>query len=114
MQLGDLARTRRWIADEERSGRAGPVRRVPDWIIERGIAQGSPPTEVHRGDCHATGKRRRPAIQDEAWRALAEGIRACGHWRSGHRSRCAGVTGQTHAGPNRSFISLSTECRVCR
>ncbi|WP_409240326.1 DUF6233 domain-containing protein [Streptomyces sp. PA5.6] len=30
---------------------------VPDWIVERGIGQGGPPIEVHRGDCHAAGSR---------------------------------------------------------
>lgn len=82
----DLARTRRWIAERERrqterlqGERARPP--VPDWIIERGIGQGGPPIEVHRGDCHAAGKRRRPVTQDDARRALADGIRACAHCR---------------------------------
>lgn len=86
VQLGDLERTRRWIADEERceaerlrGEQARPP--VPDWIVERGIGQGGPPIEVHRGDCRAAGKRHRPVQQNEARRALTEGIRACAHCR---------------------------------
>ncbi|MEU8957966.1 DUF6233 domain-containing protein [Streptomyces sp. NPDC048518] len=51
--------------------------------MERGIGQGPPPTEVHRGDCHAAGKRRRSITRDEARQALADGIRACTHCRPG-------------------------------
>ncbi|WAL93962.1 DUF6233 domain-containing protein [Streptomyces sp. Je 1-369] len=86
VQERDLARTRKWISDEERreaerarGEQARPP--VPDWIVELGIGQGSPPIEVHRGDCHAAGKRRGPVTRDEARRALADGIRACTHCR---------------------------------
>ncbi|MBW5420298.1 hypothetical protein GKQ77_01765 [Streptomyces sp. BG9H] len=86
VQERDLARTRKWIADEERrqaEKRQGEQARppTPDWIIELGIGQGSPPIEVHRGDCYAAGKKRRPISRDEARRALAEEIRACTHCR---------------------------------
>lgn len=86
MQLRDLERTRRWIADEERReaerARGAAARPpAPAWIIERGIGQGGPPIEVHRGDCHAAGKRRRPCSEEEARQALADGIRACTHCR---------------------------------
>lgn len=84
MQLGDLARTRRWIADEERhqaerlrGEQARPP--VPDWILERGIGQGAPPAEVHRGDCRVAGKRRAEITKDQARWELARGIRACTH-----------------------------------
>ncbi|MFD4631122.1 DUF6233 domain-containing protein [Streptomyces sp. NPDC058284] len=78
-----MARTRRWIADEERlqvePARGGLARPpVPDWILELRIGQGAPPIEVHRGDCY-TAKRRRPITRDEARRQLARGIRACTH-----------------------------------
>ncbi|MEU1121817.1 MULTISPECIES: DUF6233 domain-containing protein [unclassified Streptomyces] len=49
--------------------------------MERGIGQGGPAIEVHRGDCHAAGKRRRPITEEAARRALADGIRACTHCR---------------------------------
>ncbi|MFH8610977.1 DUF6233 domain-containing protein [Streptomyces sp. NPDC018029] len=84
VQLRDLARTRQWIADEERreaerarGKQARPP--TPDWSVELGIGQGSPSIEVHRGDCYAAGKRRRPVTRDEARRLLADGIRACTH-----------------------------------
>lgn len=57
------------------------IERTPEWIVERGIGDGGPPVEVHRGDCHAAGKRRRPVGQEEARRALADGVRACTHCR---------------------------------
>ncbi|MEU6996666.1 DUF6233 domain-containing protein [Streptomyces sp. NPDC046465] len=86
VQRGNLERTRGWIAAEERreaerlqGERARPP--APDWIIERGIGQGGPPIEVHRGDCHAAGKRRRAVTEGEARQALADGIRACTHCR---------------------------------
>lgn len=86
MQERDLARTRRWIADEERrqaeraqGERARPP--VPEWIVELGIGQGSPPIEVHRGGCHAAGKKRHAITRDEARWELARGIRACAHCR---------------------------------
>ncbi|MEW2393140.1 DUF6233 domain-containing protein [Streptomyces venezuelae] len=71
-----------WVREEqEQQARAARQRerRAPDWIVELGIGRGSPPIEVHRGDCHAAGKKRKPITRDEARRALAEGIRACTH-----------------------------------
>ncbi|MER6677490.1 DUF6233 domain-containing protein [Streptomyces sp. NPDC000983] len=38
-----------------------------------------PPAEVHAGDCHFTGRRRRAVSRDEARRLLAAGLRACAH-----------------------------------
>ncbi|MEU3735958.1 DUF6233 domain-containing protein [Streptomyces sp. NPDC032198] len=81
-----LAEIDRWIADEERR-EAEQARReearppAPDWIVERGIGDGGPPVEVHRGDCGAAGKRRTPVTRDEARWELARGVRACIHCR---------------------------------
>ncbi|MET7320618.1 hypothetical protein [Streptomyces sp. NPDC005549] len=56
MQLRHLERTRRWIADEERreaehrraiQGRPVP----PERLLEQGPNRGSPPVQVHCGDC---------------------------------------------------------------
>ncbi|MEV0114663.1 DUF6233 domain-containing protein [Streptomyces sp. NPDC050844] len=55
VQERDLARTRKWIADEERreaerirGEQARPP--APNWFIELGIGQGSP-VYVHEGHC---------------------------------------------------------------
>ncbi|WP_331733350.1 DUF6233 domain-containing protein (plasmid) [Streptomyces sp. NBC_00080] len=53
----------------------------PDWTVELGIGAGRPPIQVHAGDCHMTGKRRRPVVRDEARRLLADGMRPCTHCR---------------------------------
>lgn len=68
---------------QEREQRQGEERRppTPDWIVELGIGQGSPPIEVHAGHCYAAGKRRRPIDRDQARTLLADGIRACSHCR---------------------------------
>ncbi|MFI2729811.1 DUF6233 domain-containing protein, partial [Streptomyces sp. NPDC018647] len=67
-----IARVR---VEEERQARAAREReqRAPDWIVELGIGQGSPPAEIHRGDCYAAGKKRRPISRDEARWELARG-----------------------------------------
>ncbi|MFC8878467.1 DUF6233 domain-containing protein [Streptomyces ardesiacus] len=86
VQLRDLARTRRWIADEERlaaeqqrgiEARPAP----PDWLLEQGLNGYSPPVYVHTGDCWNTGKNSKGIDQDQARRALADGIKACSHCR---------------------------------
>jgi hypothetical protein len=81
VQLGDLERTRRWIADEERrqAEKAEGKRRrppTPDWLLEQGI-NGRTPVYVHVGDCWSAKKRSRPITQDEARRALADGVAPC-------------------------------------
>ncbi|MEV2255946.1 DUF6233 domain-containing protein [Streptomyces sp. NPDC050147] len=85
VQESDLARTRVWIADEERreterirGEQARPP--APDWVIEQGLG-GRVPVYVHRGDCHMAGKRSRGADRDQARRTLAEGVDACPHCR---------------------------------
>lgn len=74
VQQGDLERTRRWIAAEQRR----PPE--PDWLIERGIGDG-PAVYVHAGGCHMAGKRSRGVTRDAALRALADGVEACPHCR---------------------------------
>ncbi|MFF3207999.1 DUF6233 domain-containing protein [Streptomyces sp. NPDC002962] len=32
----------------------------PQWTVELGIGTGRPPIQIHAGDCHMAGKRRRP------------------------------------------------------
>ncbi|MEU1129619.1 DUF6233 domain-containing protein [Streptomyces sp. NPDC005900] len=86
VQERDLARTRTWIADEERreaervrGQQARPP--APDWLIQLGIGQGKPPVCVHVGGCHMAGKRSRGISLDQARQALHEGIAACIHCR---------------------------------
>jgi hypothetical protein len=86
VQERDLARTRRWIADEERreaERQRGIEARppAPDWLIEQGLNRDSPPVQVHVGDCWNAGKRTRGIRRDEALRALADGVKACGACR---------------------------------
>ncbi|MFF5703373.1 DUF6233 domain-containing protein [Streptomyces sp. NPDC012794] len=81
VQVQDLARTRDWIAAEERLQEAEAHRQPPppppDWLIEHGIGAGRPPVRVHLGGCWDTRTRCKPADQDTARRALAEGVEAC-------------------------------------
>ncbi|WP_439947150.1 DUF6233 domain-containing protein [Streptomyces sp. BBFR109] len=86
VQIADLERTRRWIAEEERKQSerqrgidARPP--TPDWVFERGLNRDSPPVAVHVGGCHMAGKRTKPISRDTALRALAEGVAACTHCR---------------------------------
>ena len=84
VQERDLARTRRWIADEER--REGERQRgiqarspAPEWLIELGLNRHAPPVYVHVGDCWNAGKRSRGISRDQARRALADGVKSCPH-----------------------------------
>ncbi|MEU6388032.1 DUF6233 domain-containing protein [Streptomyces sp. NPDC046939] len=85
VQEQDLARTNRWIADEERreTERArGAAARPPDpdWLVERGL-QGRHAVYVHVGGCHMAGKRSRAATRDQARQFLDSGTDACPHCR---------------------------------
>ncbi|WP_309029090.1 DUF6233 domain-containing protein [Streptomyces alfalfae] len=86
VQLGDLERTRTWIADEERrqaEQRRGEQSRppAPDWTIEQGL-DGRAAVYVHAGGCHMAGKRSRGVPREQAWRALTvDRIEACPHCR---------------------------------
>lgn len=81
VQLKDLERTRRWIADEER--REAECRRglqarppAPEWLIERGLS-GRAAVYVHVGDCWDAGKRSKGISREGALRALADGVKPC-------------------------------------
>ncbi|MFI1758000.1 DUF6233 domain-containing protein [Streptomyces sp. NPDC020571] len=43
------------------------------------MGAGRPPLQVHSGDCHMSGKRRRPVDRDEARRLLSAGLKAYTH-----------------------------------
>ncbi|MDG9728381.1 DUF6233 domain-containing protein [Streptomyces sp. DH41] len=86
VQLRDLDRTRQWIADEERreaERRRGAEERPapPDWLLEQGLNRDSLPVYVHVGDCWNAGARSKGIKQDQARRALADGVSACPHCR---------------------------------
>ena len=86
VQERDLARTRQWIADEEKreqERQRGLERRppAPDWLLEVGLNRDSPPVQVHVGGCWNAGKRTRGIDRGEAMRALADGVKACGACR---------------------------------
>jgi hypothetical protein len=86
VQQQDLARTRRWIADEERKERErlqGEAARPtpPDWLLEYGLNRDAPPNAVHVGGCHMAGKRSKGVDSDTVRRALASGVPACTHCR---------------------------------
>jgi hypothetical protein len=77
VQKRDLARTRRWIAAEERGiaeHRRGLQARppAPDWLLEQGL-NGHRPVYVHADDCWSTGKRSHAITRDQAVQALTDG-----------------------------------------
>jgi hypothetical protein len=82
VQERDLARTRHWIAAEERrlaeklqGEQARPA--PPDWMLERGLNGHGPPVYVHAGGCRNAGRRSSGTSREEALRALTEGVPAC-------------------------------------
>ncbi len=82
VQVQDLERTRRWIAEEEQrvaelARRRETVERVvPDWILQGMINAGA--SMVHTGECFAgTGKRTKAISRAAAVEALAAGAEAC-------------------------------------
>jgi hypothetical protein len=85
VQLRDLERTRRWIAQEERREAAERrhgtrVRREEqsraEWLVERGLS-GQAAVYVHAGGCWNTGRRSHGVTREEARRALTEGVPPC-------------------------------------
>ncbi|KES08433.1 hypothetical protein BU52_05250 [Streptomyces toyocaensis] len=74
-----IAALTRRQAEQERGRRNRPA--PPDWIVELGIGDQRPPLQVHAGDCHMAGRRRRSVDREEARRLLAAGLKACGHCR---------------------------------
>lgn len=86
VQLADLQRTQKWIADEERREAerqhgidARPPQ--PDWLLEQSLSRDVPPVYVHVGGCWNAGKRSRGVSREQALRALTEGVDACPHCR---------------------------------
>ncbi|WP_392749224.1 DUF6233 domain-containing protein [Streptomyces sp. LN590] len=70
----------------ERERRQGEERRppTPDWVVELSIGVGTRPIEVHVGGCYLAGKRQRVITREQALAALAalaDGMRACIHFR---------------------------------
>jgi hypothetical protein len=53
----------------------------PDWLLEHGLNRDTPPLYVHVGGCWNAGKRSKGMARDEALRALADGVKACGACR---------------------------------
>jgi hypothetical protein len=54
---------------------------APDWLIELGLNRDAPPVQLHMGDCWNAGKRHKGIGREEALRALADGVKACGACR---------------------------------
>ncbi|MFD4475976.1 DUF6233 domain-containing protein [Streptomyces sp. NPDC058471] len=85
VQAGDLARTDRWIVEEEQREAErirGEQRRppTPDWLIEKGIG-GRNAVYVHRGGCWSGRKRTEAITRDQARQELTAGTDACPHCR---------------------------------
>jgi hypothetical protein len=74
-----IAAAERREAERQRGEQARPA--PPDWLLELGLNRDAPPVQVHVGDCWNAGKRRRGISRDEALRALADGVKACGACR---------------------------------
>ncbi|MEU5008455.1 DUF6233 domain-containing protein [Streptomyces albidoflavus] len=76
-----LAEVRGWREAEERRRaevQVGEARRPPpDWVLQRGIGQGSPPVAVHEGDCRVAGSRVQPLTRTQVLEALDAGVEAC-------------------------------------
>jgi hypothetical protein len=54
---------------------------APDWLIELGLNRDSPAVQLHIGGCWNAGRRHKGISRDEALRALADGVKACGACR---------------------------------
>ncbi|MER5183680.1 DUF6233 domain-containing protein [Streptomyces sp. NPDC002896] len=82
VQVADLERTRRWIAQEER--RLAEVRRqeqarppTAEWVLQESL--GAQPVAVHVGGCHMAGERIRGITREQALHARVEGVDGCGY-----------------------------------
>ncbi|RZD54910.1 hypothetical protein C0Q58_30715 [Streptomyces albidoflavus] len=81
-----LAEVKGWREAEERrraERRMGEARRPPppDWVVQVGIGQGSPPVCVHVGGCDMAGARVRPLSRAQVLEALDRGIEPCQYCR---------------------------------
>ncbi|WP_234389942.1 DUF6233 domain-containing protein [Streptomyces sp. MMG1533] len=74
-----IAAARKREAEAEHGRRSRPT--PPEWVVELGIGTGRPPVQIHAGDCHMAGARRRPVDRTEARRLITAGLRACTHCR---------------------------------
>ncbi|GGJ81875.1 hypothetical protein GCM10011583_11690 [Streptomyces camponoticapitis] len=78
VQAQDLARTDRWIADEEQRTAAAqhqPLAPAPGWIVQR-LPSGTRQV-LHAADCWASGKATQTVDRAEAIEALADGATPC-------------------------------------
>ncbi|MFB6872313.1 DUF6233 domain-containing protein [Streptomyces sp. NPDC056323] len=73
-----IATAEQRAAEQQRGEERRPP--TPDWMVERGIGQGAPPTEVHVGGCRMA-QNTRPVTREQALQALVTGVRACIHCR---------------------------------
>ncbi|AZP17836.1 hypothetical protein EJC51_18055 [Streptomyces aquilus] len=87
VQVRDLERTRRWIADEERRENERLRREErrppePEWLIQYGLNRRNVDV-VHRGDCWAAAKSGRchPASKEQVVEALQNHVEPCGFCR---------------------------------
>ncbi|MFF7335396.1 DUF6233 domain-containing protein [Streptomyces sp. NPDC008150] len=84
VQIRDLERTRRWIADLERPAPTPapappapePARPAPDWLLEYWPPDQRPHT-VHAGDCWTSPRYTRAVTEAEARQAIDEGVERC-------------------------------------
>ncbi|GAA2560096.1 DUF6233 domain-containing protein [Streptomyces albidoflavus] len=81
-----LAEVKGWREEEERrraERRTGKSRRPssPDWVLEVGIGQGSPPVCVHVGGCEMASARVRPLSRLQVLEGLDRGIEPCTYCR---------------------------------
>ncbi|MEU3663983.1 DUF6233 domain-containing protein [Streptomyces sp. NPDC032940] len=74
-----IALAERREAERQRGIQARPT--PPEWLLEQGLNRDSPPVQVHVGGCWNAGKRSKGISRDEALRALADGVKACGACR---------------------------------
>ncbi|WP_371667354.1 DUF6233 domain-containing protein [Streptomyces sp. NBC_00289] len=86
-------------AETEHGRESRPAK--PEWIVELGISTGRPPVQVHAGDCHMAGTRRRPVGRDEARRLLATGVGACIHCQPDTQLHILDLCGRPLAFPRR-------------
>ncbi|MFE2031920.1 DUF6233 domain-containing protein [Streptomyces scopuliridis] len=78
----DLARSQRWIAEEEGRAAAIAARRPPppppEWVAERGISANREPIAIHAGTCSMARGKLQALTREQAVEALTEhGIRSC-------------------------------------
>lgn len=81
LQLAAVQQQIRYVEQQAAIHRRPELEVTPDWVLEHGIGQGSPPIAVHIGGCHMAGHRVKTLQRDQAVRALTEGVEACSHCR---------------------------------